>query len=1065
MQNYHKHTYYSNIFTPDSAASYEDYAKRCIELGHKVLSSVDHGWQSYYYETYEMAKKYNLKFIFGTEAYWVKDRSEKDRTNGHIVILAKNETGRRAINRILSDANESGYYYKPRVDIELLLSLPPDDVFVTTACIAFWQYAEIDEIIMQLHNHFKDNLMLEVQYHLTDKQRIINKYILNLSEKYGIDIIVGMDSHYIYPEQEKERTYVLEAKGIHYDEEDGWFMDYPDDETTKNRFIKQGILNSEQIKRAMDNTDIVLSFEDIVLNNDIKLPTVYPNNTQEEKNKIYSRLITAKFKEYMKNIPESEYDRYYEGVKNEVDVIKKTGMADYFLFDYAIVKKAEELGGIITNSGRGSGVGYFTNTLLGFSKVDRFTSPIKLYPERFISESRILETRSLPDLDMNCGNPEVFAEAQEQILGKGHAYPMIAFGTFKKKSAFKLFARAKNLDFEIANEISKQIEQYDEAEKYADDDEKEDLSIYDFVDEKYHDYITQSKPYWGVISDKKKAPCGYLLYQGNIREEIGLIKCKSESTKKEYITTVIDGAIAENYKFLKNDLLKVDVVLLIDLIYKRIKMKPHTVNQLMEIVKDNEKIWDIYKYGYTIGVNQVEKDSTKKKAMEYQPKNISELSAFIAGIRPAFKSMYSKFKSREPFSYGIKAFDNLIQTKEFPQSFILYQEQTMNTLNYAGFPIDQCYGIIKAIAKKHPEKVRPLKSKFIEGFKEKIKEGVNVTDIEATEMSEKVWQIISDSCGYGFNSAHAFCMALDSLYCAYLKAYYPYEFYEVLLQVYSDKGKKDKVAELKQEMTKAFNIKEGKFEWGADNRKFVADKKNMVIYSSLLSIKGLSQKCADDLYSLSQKQKFDNFYDLLKALKKIKSLDSSKINTLVEIGYFDEFGSITKIKNFIKCVDDLYERTQFNKENLNENYKKYITEYSEQTDKLYRNFDYDRSLREIWDTLDNKDIPMNERIKYELDHLGYIQTIIPNLSPEYAFVTEIEIKFTNPKITLYRLCNGEVEIVKAKIKQFEDNAFEKGDIIKTLECSEEKKWFKDSNNEWVQKDETEKILKKWVMVR
>ena len=121
MQNYHKHTSYSNIYTADSSAMNEDYAKRAVELGHKVLSSVEHGFQGYYYQSYELAKKYNLKFIFGAEAYWVKDRFEKDRTNCHIVLLAKNENGRRAINRILSDANEEGYYYRPRVDIEIMI--------------------------------------------------------------------------------------------------------------------------------------------------------------------------------------------------------------------------------------------------------------------------------------------------------------------------------------------------------------------------------------------------------------------------------------------------------------------------------------------------------------------------------------------------------------------------------------------------------------------------------------------------------------------------------------------------------------------------------------------------------------------------------------------------------------------------------------------------------------------------------------------------------------------------------------------------------------------------------
>lgn len=1081
MQNYHRHTSYSNIYVADSAAVNEDYAKRAVELGHKVISSVEHGWQGYYFETYELAKKYDLKFIFGAEAYWVKNRLEKDRTNGHIIMLAKNENGRRAINSILSTANEDGYYFRPRVDVELLLSLPADDVMITTACIAFWHYDDIEDILVQLHNHFKKNLFLEIQYHDTEPQAKLNQRILALSEKYGIEMIVGMDSHYIYPEQSKERDYILAAKNIHYEDEDGWFMDYPDDETTMNRFLKQGVFTKDQIQRAMDNTDLLLEFEDYAIDNrifskDIKLPSLYdgqhtidgvllPKLDQEQRNKEYSKLISKLFKAYVKDVDESQHDEYFDGVKNEVQVIKDTNMSDYFLIDYYMVKRALEKGGVLTDSGRGSSVGYFTNTLLGFSKVDRFQSPIKLYPERFISKSRILETKSLPDIDLNWGTPDIAAEAQEEILGKDHAYPMIAFGTCKKKSAFKLYARSQNMDFDLANTISGQIEKYDDALKYADDDEKDEIDIYDYVDEEYHSYIDASKKYQGIIMDKKKAPCAYLLYDGSIREEIGLIKCKSETTKKEYMTAVIDGAIAENYKFLKNDILKVDVVLLIDLIYKRIGLKHHTVNELMELVKNDQAVWDIYANGYTMGVNQVEKASTTRKSMKYKPRNISELSAFIAAIRPAFKSMYSKLENREDFSYGIPAFDKILQTEELPQSFILYQEQTMNTLNYAGFPIDECYGIIKAIAKKHPEKVKPLKERFITGFKDKIMQDDGIPADKAEEDSARVWQIISDSCGYGFNSAHAYCMALDSLYNAYLKAHYPYEFYEVLLQTYSDKGKKDKVAELKQEMSKAFGIKESEYKFGLDNRKFKADPDNQTIYPSLLSIKGLSQGCANDLYAMGQK-KYENFYELWKDMKKKKNLNSGKVNTLIEIGYFDDFGTIGKIKRFIDILDQLYDRSQFSKSNPPVEFLPIIRKYSEETDKQYRKFDYDAALTEIWETLEDIDIPFNERLKYELQNIGYVKTLVPDMSPDYAFVQEYECKYKNPKLTLYRLADGSTEIVKVRRKKYDEAPINVGDIIKTIECSEEGRWSKDNNGDWQQDNsDKESILKKWSFVR
>lgn len=1086
MQNYHRHTSYSNIYIADSAAVNEDYAKRAVEVGHKVICSLEHGWAGYYFEAYELAKKYDLKFIFGCEAYWVKNRLEKDRTNGHIVLLAKNENGRRAINRIMSTANEDGYYFRPRVDLELLLTLPADDVMITTACIAFWHYDDIEDILVQLHNHFKKNLFLEIQYHDTEPQIKLNKRILALSEKYDIEMIVGMDSHYIYPDQSKERDYILAAKNVHYDDEEGWFMDYPDDETTMNRFLKQGVFTKNQIQRAMDNTDLLLEFEGYdtlpngepnrIFSKDIKLPSLYdgqhtidgvllPKLDQEQRNKEYSKLISKLFKAYVKDVDESQYEEYFDGVKNEVQVIKDTNMSDYFLIDYYMVKRALEKGGVLTDSGRGSSVGYFTNTLLGFSKVDRFQSPIKLYPERFISKSRILETKSLPDIDLNWGTPDIAAEAQEEILGKDHAYPMIAFGTCKKKSAFKLYARSQNMDFDLANTISGQIEKYDDALKYADDDEKDEIDIYDYVDEEYHSYIDASKKYQGIIMDKKKAPCAYLLYDGSIREEIGLIKCKSETTKKEYMTAVIDGAIAENYKFLKNDILKVDVVLLIDLIYKRIGLKHHTVNELMELVKNDQAVWDIYANGYTMGVNQVEKASTTRKSMKYKPRNVSELSAFIAAIRPAFKSMYSKLENREDFSYGIPAFDKILQTEELPQSFILYQEQTMNTLNYAGFPIDECYGIIKAIAKKHPEKVKPLKERFITGFKDKIMQDDGIPADKAEEDSARVWQIISDSCGYGFNSAHAYCMALDSLYNAYLKAHYPYEFYEVLLQTYSDKGKKDKVAELKQEMSKAFGIKEGEYKFGLDNRKFKADPDNQTIYPSLLSIKGLSQGCANDLYAMGQK-KYENFYELWKDMKKKKNLNSGKVNTLIEIGYFDDFGTIGKIKRFIDILDQLYDRSQFSKSNPPVEFLPIIRKYSEETDKQYRKFDYDAALTEIWETLEDTDIPFNERLKYELQNIGYVKTLVPDMSPDYAFVQEYECKYKNPKLTLYRLADGSTEIVKVRRKKYDEAPINVGDIIKTIECSEEGRWSKDNNGDWQQDNsDKESILKKWSFVR
>lgn len=1062
MQNYHRHSYYSNIWgnLKDSSVANEDYAKRALELKHKVISSVEHGWQGYYYETFELAKKYNLKFIFGTEAYWTKDRSEKDKSNNHIIILAKNEKGRQAINYILSEANETGYYLRPRVDLELLFSLPANDVFVTTACIAFWKYEDTEDIVVKMKNHFKDNFMLEIQYHNCDKQIEINKKILELSNKYNIEMIVGLDSHFIYPEQKEERDNLLKDNDIQFSDEDSFYMDYPDDETVIKRFKEQGIFSEEKIIKAMNNTDLLLDFEDIYLNDDIKLPTLYPDKTQKQKNKIYCDLILEKFKEYTKNFDVETKKKYFEEIKKEISVYIKTGMVDYPLIDYQIVEEAIKNGGIITKTGRGSGVSYFTNSLCGFSKVDRITAPIKVYPERFLSESRILETRSLPDLDLNVGNPEIFAQAQEKVLGKGHSYPMIAFQTMKKKAAFKMYARIENISAEISNQITKQIADYEEDLKNAEDDEKENVDIYEYVSEEYHDVFKKSEKYQGIVSGKNQAPCAYLLYSGDIRSEIGLIRCKSETTKKEVIITVIDGMIAEKYKFLKNDLLKVDVVLLIAKTYNRIGIPHHTVNELMEIIKDNKKVWEIYEKGITVGINQCESQGTTNKVMKYKPMNLSELSAFIAGIRPSFKSMYNKFESRESFSYGIKALDSLLQTKEFPQSFILYQEQIMNVLNYSGFPMDECYSIIKAVAKKHPEKVLPLKDKFLKGFKEKIISDDNVSEEKAEETSKQVWQILSDFCAYGFNASHSLCMALDSLYCAYLKSHYPYEFYEVLLEHYSNKGNKDKVKLLKKEMLKYFNISEGKYKFGADNRKFTADKENKCINPSILSIKGLNFKISEELFELSQNNKYNNFIELLKNIKNKTSVNKTQLKILIQLGYFLEFGKSEKLTKAVEIFNKYNDKVQIKKEKLNEYELSVIPEYATETKTMYRFTDIDGYIEKLYNNIENKELPLQILLNAQSEYLGYIDIVVPKLK-NLIYVMDIDIKYS-PKLTCYKIDSGETIIIKMNKKTYSESQIEKGCI---LQYSLHLKFkMKKINNKWTTTDEKELWFDKYKIV-
>ena len=540
------------------------------------------------------------------------------------------------------------------------------------------------------------------------------------------------------------------------------------------------------------------------------------------------------------------------------------------------------------------------------------------------------------------------------------------------------------------------------------------------------------------------------------------MKCKSEATNKEYITCVIDGAIAENYKFLKNDILKVDVVLLIDKVFKRIGIDHFNVNTLIDNVTNDKKVWDLYANGYTIGINQVEQAGSKLKCMNYKPTNVSELRAFVAAIRPGFKSMYKRFEAREDFKWGIDALDNLLRTKELPVSFLFFQEQVMSVLNYGGFPMDECYGIIKSIAKKHPEKVRPLKQKFIDGFREKIIEDEKLDKDTAQKYAEQVWVIINDNCGYGFNSAHAYCMALDSLYQAWQKAHYPYEFYEVLLQHYSDKGKKDKVSDLKQEMFKAFGIKEGEYKFGKENRKFVADKDNKCIYPALSSVKGLSQSLADKLYKIKDAN-CSTFIELLALLKDIK-VSSDQLDTLIKINYFSEFGGINELLTQVELFNKFYSRKQIPKDEVNNLgvSADIILMFSTQTEKLYKINNSVGLLNEIIKNTDFAKTTPLDIARYQRECLGYVSVILPRTDKDYYLVMSQEKNW----FTLYQFKTGDTLKIKSRSNTIESNPVKAGDLIKVLEIKKEPRYYKDSNGDWQRDfDHMEDILKRYVVVR
>ena len=222
------------------------------------------------------------------------------------------------------------------------------------------------------------------------------------------------------------------------------------------------------------------------------------------------------------------------------------------------------------------------------------------------------------------------------MFGEYGCLPLIAYGKTKPSSAFKLLARARSLDFEIANTISKQLQNYELDKKHAiennsddpDYDVDEEVHLEDYVEPQYLDLVNESKKYQGIILNLSPHPCAHLTYHKDMREEIGLIRIKDK------LCLFIDGVTADRIGYVKSDMLRVDVVKVIADTFKAANLLVMSVDELLEAIKDDKAVWDLYANGITQGLNQCERPASTEKIKLFKPKNIVELCAFVAAIRP-----------------------------------------------------------------------------------------------------------------------------------------------------------------------------------------------------------------------------------------------------------------------------------------------------------------------------------------------------------------------------------------------------------------------------------------------
>lgn len=1018
--------------TPDTHIKTIEYIKRIKELGYGCYYTTNHGTGGDVFESLTLCKQYGIRCIFGIEGYIVPNPLDKDKRNYHIVIIPKTNKARRKLNLITSHSNEEGYYYKPRIFPEDLLALDPDDVFITSACIAGLARDKdsIKELLMPLAKHFGKNMFLEVQNHNDKTQIEINKKCLILSEKFGLEIIAANDSHYIYPEQAKDRLDFLRGKGIDYGDEDSFMLDFPDYDTFFQRFQEQGVLNDEQIERAIANTLIFRQCEDIDIDKDIiKMPSIYPHLSNDEKVTELKRHVAKKFKQIVEDegLSEDELLEYKRGIVSEMKVIEDTkeiNTADYFLFNEKLVDLAvNKYGGVLTRTGRGSCGGFYINKILGMTQLDRFKLDIKLYPERFMSTARLLENRALPDIDFNVVDQKEFKMAARELLGEHGCYPMISYGTMQIGEAFRNVCRSHGLSFDEYNSVAKNIEQYSN-------------------DKKWIPYIKEADKYVGAVVSSSVHPCAFLLDNKDLREEYGVVRVG------EHMCVMVTSGEADEYHMLKDDFLYVTVWKLISETFNLIGKPIITVKELLESL--NDKVWDIYANGLTCTLNQTDGDWATSLIKQFKPRSVNDMAMFTACLRPFFEPWRDGFIQRHDFTTGSQHLDKVLESTHH---YLIFQENLMQFFEWLGVTPAESIGLIKKISKKKIHK---------EDF-EMLEERIKTKWLENTgsmNAFQETWEMVQSCMSYGFCSAHAVATGIDSLYGAYLKANYPLEYYTVALSNYADD--EVRTAKLTKECV-YFNIAINPIHFGKSSADYTMDKNTNSIYRGIASVKYCNAQIADELMQLS-KNHYNSFIDLLYDIDSKTSVNSRQLEILTKLNFFSDFGKNKCLLQIIDIYDKFANAKIISKKKLDglDISEFLIKKYAgKETKSQYRELDNAGLMKELCNRIDDDSMNIVDQVKAENEYLGSVSYTNPKVKNYYWIVTMFDDSrnSTRPYVTIRRICNGEEIQTRIKLASvFKEQPFGLYSILRMDKIIYEPKKKKMPDGTWVDSDVTEPIL-------
>ncbi|MEE8131830.1 MAG: DNA polymerase III subunit alpha, partial [Candidatus Paceibacterota bacterium] len=795
----HTHSHYSLL---DGLAKIDDLIAYAKELGMKALALTDHGNLYGTIEFYKKALKAEIKPILGVETYVAfRTRFNKepkiDDKYSHLTLLAKNQTGWQNLIQLITKANLEGFYYKPRVDKDLLRK-HSNGIIALSGCpsgeipklLANNKFEQAEKTAKEYQEIFgSENFFLEIYHHpnIPDISKI-NDGLIEISKKTNIPLVATQDIHYLKPEDAEYQDILLAVQtGNKLDDNDRLTLKADD---FSMRSAEQMIEFFKDLPEAIENTvkiaercDLTLPLHQILLPN-FALPE--DKNANQYLKELISERLPQRFPKYadLRGLDaDSRGNEIKERLEYELGVIEKTGFADYFLIAQDIVNWAKKRG--IRCNTRGSAAGSLLSYILNITDID----PLKydLFFERFLNPERI----SMPDIDVDVSDirrDEIFAYIRQKY-GDDHVAQIITFGTMAARAAIRDAGRALGMAYSFCDQLAKLIpfnQKLDESLENV----KEFSDLYNNNPDAKK-IIDAAKHLEGVARHASVHACGVVISKEPLTQYVPLQRAPKD---QNIIITQFEMYSIEDLGLLKMDFLGLKNLTIIEETIRLVKEIKDEEIDISKIPLDDKKTFKLLQAGDTTAIFQLESSGMRRYLKQLKPTEFEDIIAMISLYRPgAIEHIPQYIKRKHKLEKPTYLHPKLEPILKNTYGIGIYQEQMMKIArDLAGFTLAEADILRKAIGKK-------IKS-LLDSQKEKLISGMLKNNIDE-KTAKAIWELFPPFARYGFNRSHAACYALIGYQTAYLKAHYPIEFTTSLLN--ADAGDIERIAFLVSETKKS----------------------------------------------------------------------------------------------------------------------------------------------------------------------------------------------------------------------------------------------------------------------